>query len=46
MGRRADAVKWREWVDRLARRAASGPTVAEFCEWEGVSVAAWWKLNS
>lgn len=42
MGRRADGAKRREWVDRLARREASGLTVAEFCEWEGVSVAAFY----
>jgi hypothetical protein len=42
MGRRADGAKRGEWVNRLARREASGLTVAEFCEWEGVSVAAFY----
>jgi transposase-like protein len=42
MGRRADAGKRREWVERLRRHEKSGQTVAEFCEWEGVSAAAFY----
>ena len=40
MGRRADDGKRVEWIQRLRRRDTSGLTVATFCEWEGVSVAA------
>ena len=43
MGRRADDGNRREWVARLQRRRESGLTVAEFCEWDGVSVAAFYK---
>ena len=43
MGRQIDWEKRREWEDRLARRVSSGLTVAEFCEWEGVSVAAFYR---
>jgi hypothetical protein len=43
MGRRIDWEKRRQWEDRLARRESSGLTVAEFCEWEGVSVAAFYQ---
>ncbi len=43
MGRPIDWGKRREWEDRLARRESSGLTVAEFCEWEGVSVAAFYQ---
>jgi len=43
MGRQIDWEKRREWDDRLARRESSGLTVAEFCEWEGVSVAAFYQ---
>ena len=47
MGRQIDWEKRREWEDRLARRVSSGLTLAEFCEWEGVSVAAFyqWPLS-
>ena len=47
MGRQIDWEKRREWEDRLARRVSSGLTVAEFCEWVGVSVAAFyqWPLS-
>jgi microcystin-dependent protein len=40
MGRRADHGKHCEWAERIRRRRESGLTVAEFCEWEGVSVAS------
>lgn len=43
MGRQIDWGKRREWEQRLARRESSGLTVAEFCEWEGVSVAAFYQ---
>lgn len=43
MGRPIDWGKRREWEDRLARRESSGLTMAEFCEWEGVSVAAFYQ---
>ena len=43
MGRPIDLGKRREWADRLARRESSGLTVAEFCEWEGVSMAAFYQ---
>lgn len=43
MGRQINWEKRREWEDRLARRESSGLTVAEFCEWEGVSVAAFYQ---
>jgi len=42
MGRRADDGKRVEWIERLRRREESGLTVAMFCEWEGVSVAAFY----
>ena len=42
MGRRADQGKHREWSERIRRRRESGLTVAEFCEWEGVSVASFY----
>ena len=42
MGRRADHGKHCEWSERIRRRQESGLTVAEFCEWEGVSVASFY----
>jgi len=42
MGRRADQGKHREWSERIRRRRESRLTVAEFCEWEGVSVASFY----
>ena len=42
MGRRADHGKHSEWSERIRRRRESGLTVAEFCEWEGVSVASFY----
>lgn len=43
MGRQINWEKRRQWEDRLSRRESSGLTVAEFCEWEGVSVAAYYQ---
>lgn len=43
MGRQVDLGKRGEWADRLSRQGSSGVTVAEFCEWEGVSVAAFYQ---
>ncbi|MFN9293821.1 MAG: IS66 family insertion sequence element accessory protein TnpA, partial [Planctomyces sp.] len=43
MGRRADDGKRDEWIQRLRRRETSGLKVATFCEWEGVSVAAFYR---
>ena len=42
MGRRVDQGKHCEWAEWIGRRRASGLTVAEFCEWEGVSVASYY----
>ena len=42
MGRRVDHEKHCEWAERIRRRRESGLTVAEFCEWEGVSVASFY----
>ena len=42
MGRRVDHGKQSEWSERILRRRESGLTVAEFCEWEGVSVASFY----
>ena len=42
MGRRVDHGKHCEWAERIRRRRVSGLTVAEFCEWEGVSVASFY----
>ena len=42
-GRRADDGKRDEWIQRFRRRETSGLTVATFCEWEGVSVAAFYR---
>ncbi|MFN9291736.1 MAG: IS66 family insertion sequence element accessory protein TnpA [Planctomyces sp.] len=43
MGRRADDRKRDEWIQRFRRRKTSGLTVATFCEWLGVSVAAFYR---
>ena len=43
MGRRADDGKRDEWMQRFRRRKTSGLTVATFCGWEGVSVAAFYR---
>jgi len=42
MGRHVDDGKHCEWSERIRRRRESGLTVAEFCEWEGVSVASFY----
>ena len=42
MGRLENQGKRGEWSERLRRRRESGLTVAEFCEWEGVSVASFY----
>lgn len=42
MGRLRSAVVWGQWRERLERFGAAGVTVAEFCEWEGVSPAAFY----
>lgn len=42
MGRHTDQGKHCEWAERIRRRRESGLTVAEFCEWEGVSVASFY----
>lgn len=42
MGRHADHGKHCEWIELIRRRRESGLTVAEFCEWEGVSVASFY----
>jgi hypothetical protein len=42
MSRGLDAVKVREWRDRLARFARSGWTVARFCHSESVSVPSFY----
>ncbi len=42
MVRREDHGKQCEWAERIRRRLESGLTVAEFCEWEGVSVATYY----
>ena len=34
--------KREEWEERLLRFGKSGLTVAEFCEWEGVSPASYY----
>lgn len=46
MGRGVDHGKRREWAERIRRRQASGLTVAEFCEWEGVSVASFYNWQN
>jgi hypothetical protein len=45
MGRRADDGKRNEWIQQLRRRETSGLTVATFCEWGGVSVAAFYRCQ-
>ena len=45
MGRRADDGKRDEWIQRFRRRETSGLTVATFCEWGGVSVAAFYRCQ-
>ena len=42
MGRRADVGKRVEWVTRLRQYEKSELTVAEFCDWAGVSVATFY----
>ena len=42
MGRLVDQGKHCEWSERIRRRQESRLTVAEFCEWEGVSVASFY----
>jgi hypothetical protein len=42
MGRRVVHGKHCEWSERIRRRRVSGLSVAEFCEWEGVSVASFY----
>ncbi len=42
MGHRVDHGKHCAWSERIRRRRESGLTVAEFCEWEGVSVASFY----
>ena len=42
MGRQVDPGKHCEWAERIRQRRESGLTVAEFCEWEGVSVASFY----
>ena len=42
MGRRVDHGKHCEWSERIRRRRESGLTVAEICEWEGVSAASFY----
>ena len=42
MGRGVDVVKRQEWRSRFRRFSKLGQTVAEFCDWEGVSVATFY----
>lgn len=42
MGRHVDPGKHCAWSERIRRRRESGLTVAEFCEWEGVSVGSFY----
>jgi len=42
MGRGVDVVKHQKWRSRLQRFSQLGLTVAEFCHWEGVSVATFY----
>ena len=46
MGRGVDPGYCREWDERLKRCSKSGLTVAEFCEWEGVSIASFYNWRS
>ena len=43
MLRGSNAVKWRQWTERLERFAKSGQTVSEFCRAEGVSSPSFYK---
>ncbi len=43
MSRSADLVKRREWSERLRRFSGCDATVAEFCDEEGVSIAAFYQ---
>ncbi|GDX94300.1 hypothetical protein LBMAG46_43100 [Planctomycetia bacterium] len=43
MVRRAGEGERDAWIQRVRRRETSGLTVATFCEWEGVSVAAFYR---
>jgi hypothetical protein len=45
MGHRADDRKRDECIQRFRRREASGLTIATFCEWEGVSAAAFYSCQ-
>lgn len=42
MGRGVDVVKHQEWRKRFQRFSQLDLTVAEFCHWEGVSVATFY----
>jgi hypothetical protein len=42
MVRGGDPGKRRVWAERFRRHARSGLSVAEFCEWEGVSIATFY----
>lgn len=42
MGRGVDVVKHQEWRKRFERFSQLDLTVAEFCHWEGVSVATFY----
>ena len=42
MAHAVGSVRYREWEQRLERYAKSKLTVSEFCEWEGVSPAAFY----
>lgn len=46
MGRLKNAVLWESWRARLRRFEDSGQSVREFCEWEGVSQAAFYSWRS
>ena len=42
MARTKSAEVWKSWRDRLRRYQDTGLTVAAFCDWEGVSQAAFY----
>ena len=42
MTRRSDAERAELWRERVARHGRSGQSTAEFCEFEGVSVASFY----
>jgi hypothetical protein len=42
MGRGVDVGKRQAWAERFRRFSELGVTVAEFCDWEGVSVATFY----